>query len=84
MREPDRHLKIATPDAMRALGARIARAIVGAGLQAPLMVGLCGDLGAVSFVAVSRKARRHPGGVRALYVAFYPVPDEHAFGGGDL
>ena len=46
MREPGLLLKASNPDETRAIGARLARTLLAAGLQEPFIVGLTGDLGA--------------------------------------
>lgn len=46
MREPDLRLTTASADETRAIGARLARALVAADLREPFVVGLSGDLGA--------------------------------------
>lgn len=46
MREPGLRLTAAGPEATRAIGARIADALLAAGLNEPLIVGLSGELGA--------------------------------------
>ena len=46
MREPGLHLTAGSPEETRAIGARLARALVDAGLREPFIVGLTGDLGA--------------------------------------
>ena len=46
MREPGLLLKAGDPDETRAIGARLARVLLAAGLQEPFIVGLTGDLGA--------------------------------------
>lgn len=46
MRESGLHLTAADPEQTRAIGARLAGALVGADLREPFLVGLTGDLGA--------------------------------------
>jgi len=46
VREPDLRLTATSADATRAIGARLAHALVAADLREPFVVGLCGDLGA--------------------------------------
>lgn len=46
MREPGLHLTASDPDETRAIGARLAGALLAAGLCEPFVVGLTGDLGA--------------------------------------
>jgi tRNA threonylcarbamoyladenosine biosynthesis protein TsaE len=46
VREPGLHLTASDADATRAIGARVAGALVAAGLREPFVVGLTGDLGA--------------------------------------
>lgn len=46
MREPDLRLTATSADETRAIGARLAHALVAADLREPFVVGLCGDLGA--------------------------------------
>ena len=46
MRESDAGVNIPSADAMRAVGARLADAILAVGLDEPLVIGLSGDLGA--------------------------------------
>jgi len=46
VREPGLLLKASNPDETRAIGARLARTLLAAGLQEPFIVGLTGDLGA--------------------------------------
>lgn len=46
MREPGLRLRASDSDETRAIGARLARALLAAGLREPFLVGLTGDLGA--------------------------------------
>ena len=46
MREPALHLTASDPDETRAIGARLAGALIAADLREPFVVGLTGDLGA--------------------------------------
>lgn len=46
MREPGPRLKARNPEETRAVGARLAEALLGANLREPFVVGLTGDLGA--------------------------------------
>lgn len=66
MREPIR-LTAASADEMRALGERLARALVAAGLDQPIVIGLSGDLGAgkTTLVGGIMSALGHEGPVRS-------------------
>jgi len=46
VREPGLHLTASSPDETRAIGARLASALLGANLREPFIAGLSGDLGA--------------------------------------
>ena len=83
MRESCRHLTVATPGEMRALGARLAEAIVGAGLQEPLVVGLSGDLGAgkTTLVGGLLAALGHGGPARS---PTYSLIEPYRLAGRDL
>ena len=68
---------------MRALGARLAEAIVGAGLQEPLVVGLSGDLGAgkTTLVGGLLAALGHGGPARS---PTYSLIEPYRLAGRDL
>lgn len=83
MREPGRRLTAATPDEMRALGARLAGAIRCAGLREPLVVGLSGDLGAgkTTLVGGLLAALGHDGPARS---PTYSLIEPYRLAGRDL
>jgi len=83
VREPGRHLTVATPGEMRALGDRLAAAIVAAGLQEPLVVGLSGDLGAgkTTLIGGLLAALGHEGPARS---PTYSLIEPYRLAGRDL
>ena len=76
-------LAAADPEQMRALGARLAAAICAAGVEAALVIGLTGELGAgkTTLVAGLLAGLGHDGPVRS---PTYTLIEPYRFGGRDL
>jgi tRNA threonylcarbamoyladenosine biosynthesis protein TsaE len=83
VREPGLLLKAGDPDETRAIGARLARVLLSAGLQEPFIVGLKGDLGAgkTTLVGGLLAAFGHDGPARS---PTYPLIEPYRLAGRDV